>query len=228
MSALRLPPAVLFLVLSLMGMLHCDSLLFPKSEPIDINPLLDSPAAVIVQLETAYSHRSTQMMQKVFCTPADSFRFYIPVDPADRWEHIPPTRTEDVEVPTALVTKGKYIYLTASDEIDVLRHLFEQASEVTIQALQIIQTDYLTDTIVDTLIRLDSLTGGMSQTRVYSLDTTGAVVHTEKTRIAITSERLRAVFGTDSYEFTVGEQVFIMERTPQGIWGIRYWFELAI
>ncbi len=204
MITIRQKSLFLFLIIAVTTpvLLHCDSLLFPTSKPVSNR--MDSPQAVINQLVKAYSHMNPDMLDTIFCAPSDSFRFYVPATLSGDFQNINKVNNnnkgDQVISPDPKITTGLYMSLTSSNEYSILKNIHEQSADLT---FTVPLTPSSIDTVYDTI-----------------LHDTVARVHTSPTSITITS------LDFVSTTFDVGEQIFIMQRKPDGTWGIRYWFEM--
>jgi hypothetical protein len=136
----------------------------------------------------------------------------------------------------AFVDSGSsYEYTSYTDELTIHRNLFDQAQDV------VFDVEPRADSVVyyDTLLRVDSaviidydsLAGRWDTLAVpHSVyDTFEVEMRTAPgAKILVTADVLQAVYGTATYQFDIGAQVFVLRRDPLDVslWIIDKWFEL--
>lgn len=173
-----------------------------------------TPQGVIAQLVKSYESKRISLFTDLL---KSDFQFYIPKDYADslNWggkNNEAYKAVIDSAFPF-LAVNDVYYFWNNQIEIESHQNLFRSENSI-------VFTDELRIESIAALTECDS-TGRSCDTSAYVLLTTPA-------RISITAPEISSAYGTPTYEFDVGPQVFVLERDPfnSKLWVIAKWYEL--
>lgn len=204
-------PIYCSLALLLIMLFSCDNPFLPATGKPDksFSPR-STPEGVLRQLFQSYESKRLDLYEELLC---DSFQFYVAPSFISDYisEYNAKYPVESYDTSLTFITGSKFYYWTKVEEMVSHQKLFSdfdgKTKQIRFTSIPVLSSiRYITNPNADTVNIEMKVTGGELYIQV---STTGAIPqYTE-------------------YTIAIEEQVFLLQRDDENLWGIRKWYDLS-